>query len=457
MTDMTRFLYVAATLFMTVCVLGSCLSDSSDSVETNGDCAIMAVTMGTLKRTVYTTTAAGNDTSYVVSVAGSAYPMYVDQLSHEIYNPDSLPQNTDVSKVVLSNIAADGSVFYKDADGMEYYFSNKDSIDFTNPVLFTCYSPDGTQSQTYRVRINVHKSNSEMFTWTTLADSVAAFADVSAMKVFLCGDMLTVFADKGGQPTLMQAVVSEPSEWTVSAIEGVTGFAPDKVYLFDGRYYCTADGRVMRSADGKAWTAADTPRAAHAIVAVGRDAIYALADGGMMYSADGEVWRDDGVDGDLSAFPTVNTCSAWSDMAFNSNFSFVLAAGLSGGECRVWRKVVDINGNDSEAWSEFPQGENGSNVFPALPQGVMLAYDSKLLYAGLEDGSMGNFYVSSDGGRNWMEQRSTYNAPGDMECDAFGMVADDDNFVWVVSAPGGKIVKGRLNRLSYEENPRIFK
>ena len=86
-----------------------------------------------------------------------------------------------------------------------------------------------------------------------------------------------------------------------------------------------------------------------------------------------------------------------------------------------------------------------------------ILYDSKLLYAGLEDGSMGNFYVSSDGGRNWVEQRSTYNAPGDMECDAFGMVADDDNFVWVVSAPGGKIVKGRLNRLSYEENPRIFK
>ena len=252
---MKRILYALMLVSVSAAWLCSCGSDSSSSysMSASGDCAITAVTMGTMTRTVFTTTAAGADTSYNVAVAGAAYPMFVDQIKMDIYNPDSLPVNTNVRKVVLSSISADGIIAYRTPYGNDSLFSTRDTLDFTDPVFFTCFSSDGTQSKTYRMTVNVHKSNSEDFSWTTEADGVSLMEGVSSQKAFVSDGRLMVFALSGGQPVLLKASTDNAGEWESSPISGLEDMQPAGVQMFGGCFYYVADGSLMRSADGETW------------------------------------------------------------------------------------------------------------------------------------------------------------------------------------------------------------
>ena len=192
------------------------------------------------------------------------------------------------------------------------------------------------------------------------------------------------------------------------------------------------------------------------LIAAGKNSLHALADNSIYVSTDGATWEEDAVDGNLADFPSEDQTSVWSNMAFNSNFSYILACGKSAGKTSVWKKIVDANGSNTEPWSQFPQGENGKNAYPALQQSVMLAYDSKVLCAGIDDGTLSNLYLSSDGGRTWIEQTSNYNLPSGLEAESFSMFVDKDNYIWVFCSPSGKVLKGRLNRLAYATNQQVF-
>ena len=452
-SHIARALLVVAWVALT---LTSCVSSSSDDYYASSDCAITAMTIGTLKRTVHSTTTDGRDTTYSVSVAGSAFPMFIDQLRLEIYNPDSLPQNTNVSKVVLSSVTSDGTVFYRTASGTDTLLTTTDSIDFTQPRIFTCLSSDGTQTKIYKVSVNVHKTYSEDFTWITEADDPATFAGVTSQKAFVLNNSLMVFALKDGSPTLLTAATDSPSDWTATPITGLAAMTPEDIVLFNGSFYCADSGKLMISEDGIQWSMVNDHLSIDRMLATGRETIYALSGNDIYCSTDGTDWTLDTSESDMPALPEQNRPSVWSPMSFNDNFSYILIGGTSNDTPCIWRKVVDVNGNDTEPWSLFPQGENGLNIYPALPQSAMVAYDSKILYVGLEGDTLSNFYLSSDGGRNWLEQTTTGNHPANIEAQSFSMTADDDNFVWLITAPSGKVLRGRLNRLGYADNQKIY-
>ena len=192
-------------------------------------------------------------------------------------------------------------------------------------------------------------------------------------------------------------------------------------------------------------------------MAVGRDKMYARGEDGIYSSADGEEWEAEQNAGEISGFPAEDVVSVWGDMSFNSNFTYVLACGKTDdGQVSIWKKIDDANGTDSEPWQSFPQGESGSNDYPALPQTVLLPYDGKIVCAGLNGGEVSNFYLSSDGGRSWAEQTSGFTMPQGLEAESFSMATDEDNFIWIVCAPSGRVVKGRLNRLGYDKQQRVF-
>ena len=85
-------------LTLTVCLLSSCLSNDDSSSTVYYDTAITSFSVGTLKRHV--TTASGEDS--IVKTDCSGYNFYIDQLTHEIYNTDSLPYGIDASMAVVS-------------------------------------------------------------------------------------------------------------------------------------------------------------------------------------------------------------------------------------------------------------------------------------------------------------------------------------------------------------------
>ena len=131
-----------ALLSSAVFLLTSCLKDDDKNVTYYEDTAITAFSVGTLKWRVDSVTKTGNDTVYQKKLEGKKYAFYIDQLKREVYNPDSLPYGVDGKKVLCTITSRNaGIVLLKSAtsDSMKYY-SNTDSIDFSQPRTFRVYS-----------------------------------------------------------------------------------------------------------------------------------------------------------------------------------------------------------------------------------------------------------------------------------------------------------------------------
>lgn len=90
-----------------------------------------------------------------------------------IFNADSLPYGTDVSKLipVITTLETASAVTLtvtrtNGTDTTFNYLSNStDTIDFTNPVKLRVVSYDGLKSSDYTVYVNVHKMVSDSLTW----------------------------------------------------------------------------------------------------------------------------------------------------------------------------------------------------------------------------------------------------------------------------------------------------
>jgi len=447
-------------MFLGAMTMVSCLSDStSSSTQTSGHCAITNVVLGGMNRTIYTKSPnTGNDTSYVVTVAAGSYPMYIDQKALVIYNPDSLPHNTNPKKVIFSKFEADGTMYYRTASGNDTIYNEKDSLDFSTPRYFTCCSSDGNQKKTYLIHVNVHQSVSEDFSWTEVCEAASAFEGVSEQKAFANNGVITIIGVKDGKPVVITNSTEAPEKWTVTEATGLVALKPLEVQQYEGTYY-VVDGTLKQSADGKTWSEVSTNISLDRLFAIGINEAHAYAKGKLYSSSDMQIWTEEALDSEASTLPVSGLVSVCSAMKFNNNFSTIIVAGKDASDENViWRYTADITGTNSDPWEDFPVADETVYAYPALEQSVMLNYDSKVYYLGLNGENICNFVVCSDGGRNWIAQTEDgYSHPyTDVKAESFSAVVDENDFFWIMFAPSGKVVKGRLNRLSYESNQTTF-
>lgn len=462
MTFLSRICATACAA-MACLVMGSCFSDSdSDNTHTSGHCAITTAALGNLTRTVYVKNSNGVDTSYQVALAGAAYPLYIDQLRQEIYNPDSLPMNTHVDKVLFSAINGDGVIGYITPYGNDTLFNAKDTIDCSVPVIFTCHSSDGNQQKNYRLTVNVHKMASEAFTWAKVCEMPDAFAGVSAQKAFLLDSTIVIVGLKNGQPWWASCPMSDPAAWQSGELANMNGLDVAGVQKLGDSLYATADAGVMVSANGRTWRNVGGEMEPQHLVGASKSELYGFRDGKIWNSTDGITWQCDSADSDLALFPSQATASTWLQMNFNMAFSYALIGGRISSDDGtytpvVWKKTIDSRGNNTEPWTLYAQNEGGPNTYPTNGGMVMLNYDEKVYALCLEGDTLSNFYFSSDAGRNWVEQSSTsYLHPRALQAENFSAVVDSDNYIWIILAPSGTVWRGRLNRLSFAEHQTIF-
>ena len=76
-------------------------TDDNDVVYYD-DTAITSFSLGTMNRYVHTKSSTGADSVYKTTYSGSNYAFYIDQLTCEIYNVDSLPKGTDAAHVITT-------------------------------------------------------------------------------------------------------------------------------------------------------------------------------------------------------------------------------------------------------------------------------------------------------------------------------------------------------------------
>lgn len=444
------FLTLATLLLVTM--FSGCSSDNEITSGLTPDCAITAVTMGTLYRNYQTTLDDGRDTSYVITVPGSAFPMQIDQLKNEVYNTDSLPQGTMVDKIIFSTFTTDGSVLLRKLDGNDTLYSTKDTLDFTTPRKFTVYASDGSGSREYTVKVNVHQADPEAYTWIADGGTNVDIAAMSDMKMLVDNDMLYLWGKKDGTTVLMTRQDAENTQWMYSETTGAENIDLQSITRFNGTFFATCTDGLMKSADGKTWETVTANIVPLNLFGTSDTEIFASTAEGIYGSHDGSTWTACETDAPASLLPQTSVVTARQPLITNSKIENIVAVGYIGTTSVVWKKEIDLTGVETNPWSYYPYTEENTKNLPYLQGLSMIKYENNLYAAGIRDGKV-EIYESVDGARTWAVPDVKTILPAKIGLPTeIKLATGKENTIWLVYAGTGQMWRGYLNRLKTDNN-----
>ena len=155
---MKRSFYYILLLASIAVTLNSCLGDNDDYVYYD-DAGIVSFSLTAANVYSSTTSSDGKTTTTKAELKNGTYRFHIDQLKHEIYNPDSLPVGTDAKHILVSASAKMGGTLYLKSitsDSVKVFNSN-DSVDFSSPRTMIVVSHSGKLRMEYKVSVNIHK------------------------------------------------------------------------------------------------------------------------------------------------------------------------------------------------------------------------------------------------------------------------------------------------------------
>lgn len=239
------------TFFTILCIFSlfllSCNNNSSNTVTLTSDTEVTSFyfvsqdsfpSIGNAKFTIshYST----QDTGLITNADSMTYLTPVTQLT-----PRVLFKSTPSSAAIIT---ADTTII----------LSGKDSIDFTNPVLLRVKSSDLTATKYYRIVVNVHQVDPDLFGWQQQTAAVIQNGTAST-KGLVLGDKFLLFANDGFKTTVYQSTDSK--SWDNGTTPTVLPANCDvrEILAADntGKLYYCQDGIVYSSSDGLTWQAQD--------------------------------------------------------------------------------------------------------------------------------------------------------------------------------------------------------
>lgn len=454
-----RILNIIASLFVASCVITSCLDDDGVEYEYSSSASITAFAIADSILTDYQTTLNGKDTTLTASVVGTDYPFVIDQNSGDIYNPDSLPVGTDISKVVV-DITADNYVFIvAETDSL---WEEEDSLDFRSPIHFKVLSQAGAFGKVYTVQINVHQQEPDSMVWTRMAGSDFS-TDIAKQKAVYLNGHIYVFAEQNGQVNLTSTSTDDGRQWSpLQPTDLPTQADLTSAVVWKGQFYMLAGQELYTSADALTWGKVETDQTfGRLIAAADQGAVKLIAadtENHYIESFDGLSWKQAG---ELPEnFPTNRFSSISYELNTNSSLSRIVLIG-DGGLASDTTNVV---------WSQLTSETDWTDIIPAdlddacpkLENATLLRYDNKLYTFGGkgQDGEaltpFGRVYESVDNGITWApitEQVMFPETFGDLYEQAEGeysCVVDDEQRIWLMWSRTGEVWRGRINRLGFD-------
>lgn len=448
---MNKTTLISALLLSALTMLTSCLGDDDDNITYYDDTAITSFTLGTLKYYATTTSSTGADSTYQTTYDASGYHFYIDQLSHEIYNPDSLPKQVDASKIIATVTSKNsGIVTIKSltSDSLSYY-SSSDSIDFTQPRTFRVYNLSGTAYTDYTVRVNVHQQDSTTFSWTNVA-TTTPFTDATALRSVAVNDTLWTFASDGSATTAWYT--TDGSAWT----EFGTSFSADayqNIAALDGKLYVLSDSKIY-TIEGLQTSTADATGITR-LAAASHKGAYGLTSSGISLF-DGSAWTAETLGDESSLLPTSWTAFSCLPTLSNDSTDAVFFAGVNSttGKIATWEKTDEYKTSaHSQSWYYILP--KTTYQLPVLDQLTLLDYDNATLAFGVDADTLTTFYQSEDKGLTW-HSFSDYSLPDDVSsATVFGAAVDSNNYIWFVTPTA--VWRGRLDRLGWTTGQTEFR
>ena len=409
----------------------SCLNSSSSEATLYGEAAITSFNLGNVTRYVHKTIN-GKDSLVKTTLSATTYKFTIDQIQHQIYNTDSLPIGTDVSRALcVIGSRNNSTVFFVDKtdENILRSYSSLDSVDFSTPRKLEVWSSDMKGHTDYTVKVNVHGQDGSLFVWQKMpvSEVLAQLKDVEAH--YWAGTMY---------------------------LEGRMGDMT-QIYRVDDK------GLVMMDEET---TGKLLPPGMKRWIGSTSQEVYGLSDDNdLMVSQDGGVtWESDILDDDRHLLPVQDIAFVSYPLYYATNTEYALLVGnRSVGDfpddktAMVWRKIVDNDEYTPEGfWSYLEPA--GDMALPRMAHMSLVAYDDGILAIGGEDISEGvfsapyaQFYQSRDDGITWKYNQS-YQLPDgfDENATSVGMAVDDDDYLWLFCGGTGQVWRGRLNKLGWQ-------
>lgn len=365
----------------------------------------------------------------------------IDLTKGLIFNADSLPFGTDVSRIipVITTLETASAVELKvkranGTDTTYNYLSNStDSIDFTNPVTLRVVSYDGLNEVNYTVKVNVHKMVSDSLTWLDKNRSAlpTAIAAPVAQRTALCGDTYYCLTAGEGKYSIASYTpsqhvtnntVMEIADWDIRPLTfPFTPLLESFSATDDALFILAEDGTLYSSTDnGADWAA--TSFKWHAVYGrYGRQLL------GSVETADG--WF-------VQSYPSGTLIPVPENMPVEGSstpvyYTFPMSGAeqmvIVGGRAATGRLSRDAWGFDGTAWADLsmrslPVALEGMAVasyfsFKTLSSQNVLTYPSLIAFGGRDESGKVNstVYISDDYGVNWQVASQLMQLPEYME------------------------------------------
>lgn len=435
---MKRKLSAFLLLFSAIFTLSSCLSDDSDDVSYYDDTAITAFVLGNVTR--YTSS---DTTTY----AGSSYKFVIDQGNHLIYNLDSLPSGSNIKRVLATITTKNGgvAVFESDNDSLLYY-SSVDSVDFTKVHKVRVYANSRRAYAVYTIQVNVHQEDAKAFRWAGEGQNnlIASFTDLKAVAN---NGKMFAFGVSGGNTKVLETSESDVNGWSeLSPNVTFNAEAYKSAVASDGYLYILNGSQVLRSADGIVWNAMGRNSSLNQLLGFSGNRLFARTESGIAMSEDGgATWTQETLNSSLKNLPTENLSMVSLPITTNDSTELITLVGnrnASYGDTIsvVWNKIAEFAQNsENQNWVYSAYDANDPDKAPLLEQFTAVAYNGRIEAYG----SNGIFYQSKNNGLSWTKD-AMIEFPEDFTVSPdFGFAVDSNNFLWIINAGNGQVVKGR--------------
>lgn len=403
-------------------LLGSATSCNEKSKETDE----IAVTVSTVAIKSFTLKA---DTKILSDLDSVFFSIDLDE--GVIFNADSLPLGTDVSRlipVITFMTTVTKAEIVMSEDGKEdvtvnYLTNSSDSIDFTKNVKLNVTAYDQTTNYTYDLKVNVHTQKPDSLMWDRLAVASLPSRNATPRRqhtVYSGEEAISLIEEADGSLTLSKSADLFKGDWTKTEVN--LGFTPDVASFAatsDALWVLDTDGNLMTSTDGISWSS--TGEKWNTVIGTYLESIL-----GVKQAADGLTFchypADDRIADSTppAEFPMtgrssfVTIYSKWAEMPTAFFVGGVKPDGtLSNAtwafDGSVWTTIDDIAGPavESPTLVSYVNNRRQSDIFHSYDA------DAWLLIGGRSaDGSFNNtVYYSYDNGITWREGSSLMQLP----------------------------------------------
>lgn len=398
------------------CSFSSCLSD--DEVVTSQQCAVVSFSVNSITSevTVQKYDSLGNASDTVVKkvISSSDIIFNIDQKNGVIFTVDSLPNWTDLRKVVPT-FSCYGRLCYPQSDSLYYSIaSGSDSLDFSNPVKLLCVSTDGLAVKEYMVRINKCSSNTDTIEWAPIKSNLSIKGSSRAFS--MNGNVFVFAKDAEGNNIVSYANQANAEYWTSPAAIDVDY---QSVLVFNNKFYgLGADGCIYTASAeaATAWTKV-SDKQVDRLLASDCYYIYALAGDSIIGSSDLSTWFAQG-SADIDMLPDSDIFSYYRKSTTNDNLKTVLMTGVSSNNsrnCVAWYKVSSLDESSNQDWGYIQVTRENAYPLPRLDNLSVTYYQDAYYAIGAYNGDFNHLYRSTDNGISWHTYDKLYLLPKDLK------------------------------------------